>query len=121
MRFRIMVGLVCLACLVAAARAVAGGATGEGRLTNATPVSAKYTLKGPAGSLTIYNAIGTNVMYALANISTNDFNTRYAEGSTIPIFPGIWHTFDSKGDKRGIQSVVFRTKADTNTTTIGAF
>jgi hypothetical protein len=113
---RLMLSLAVVALCASAAFAIFG--SGYGRTVSVTEVTSR--IDGfTANKLSIYNA-GAATVYALPNLTTNEFNVHYAAGTTIPIPGGMSFTFDGEGEDH-VASLCWRTVSSTNVCYVGAW
>jgi hypothetical protein len=107
--------------LLVAGVAVALGyvTTGFGKSATASTVTARVS-GFTARTLSVYNAGTNETVFALVNSTTNEFNTRLAAGTTVPIPHGASFSFDTGGSS-SIDSVCYATTNGTAAVLIGAF
>jgi hypothetical protein len=86
--------------------------TGTGSKETVTVTPTVYTLTTTVNTLSIYNSDDTDEIHVLAEISTTDFATRYAAGTTIAIPPQSSYTFDAR-ERASIKKICYRTDAGT--------
>jgi len=94
--------------------------TGDGTETTATTDVVKWEPINNVNTLSISNMNETNKVYALVNISTNDFSTRLAANSVVCIPGGEKFVFDAR-EKTSIESVCYATTNGTASIVIGAY
>lgn len=107
-----------VASLLVCVGLIAGGATGLGKKVTANGVTARETWDAQSG-LSFYNS-STNDVFFLPNVTTNEFNLRYASNTTHIAAPGA--TLNLKADdNRGISSVCYRSVTNDSVVYINVF
>ena len=81
--------------------------TGTGKIQTVTTTPARLTDLSST-IISIYNDDSTDIIFALANITTNAFATRLAAGTCIPIPPKASYTIDNE-NKKAVQTLVLAT------------
>jgi len=94
--------------------------TGWGKIITVENTHCQRFTSFSVNSLSIANRDSTDRVFALVNISTNDFNTRLTAATTVPIDPGMTYTFNADS-QTAIQSVVVQSTNGTPEIIIGAF
>lgn len=95
--------------------------TGWGKTVAVTSTTTNIVV-GAARKLSVYNTSGSATnLHVLINIATNDFNTRYTDGTTIIVPGGSSFTFDCQNSSKQIDSVTMCSTGDTYNVLIGAF
>jgi len=96
--------------VLAVAGFVYARSSGYGRTLTATTTTTLIALSAN-NTVSIYNPT-TNIVHALVNCTTNEFNTLYAATNTIPVPAGQKYTFDTQA-KQNIDSICYRVPAGT--------
>ena len=104
--------------VLAVAGMVYARSTGYGRTLTATTTTVRIELNAN-NTVSISNP-STNVIHALVNCTTNEFNTLYAATNTIPIPAGEKYTFDTQA-KQNIDSICYRVPAGTGEFYLASF
>ena len=92
--------------------------TGWGGIKTAQTYSQRFS-SFSVNSLALANR-GTNLIYALVNVTTNQFDTRQDAGTTIPIGGGMTYTFNADS-QTAITAVLIESTNGTSEVYLGGF